>query len=64
MVLEISTAAIVQARMSSSRFPGKVMYPVSDRSMLEFQLERIKLCKSIDEIIIATTINVMISLLI
>ena len=57
MVLEISTTAIIQARMSSSRFPGKVMSPISGKSMLEIQLERISLCKSIDEIIIATTVN-------
>ncbi len=57
MVSNIYTTAIVQARMSSTRFPGKVMSSISGKSMLEFQLERIKLCESIDEIIIATTQN-------
>ena len=57
MVSEISTTAIIQARMTSTRFPGKVLSYVSNISMLEFQIERIKLCDSIDEIIIATTNN-------
>jgi len=54
---KISTAAIIQARMNSKRFPGKVMSLISNKTMLEFQLERIKLCESIDEVIIATTIS-------
>ena len=57
MVSEISTTAIIQARMTSTRFPGKVLSYVSNISMLEFQIERIKLCENIDEIIIATTNN-------
>ena len=54
---KISTAAIIQARMNSKRFPGKVMSLISNKTMLEFQLERIKLCESIDDVIIATTIS-------
>ena len=57
MKKKVSTVAIIQARMSSKRFPGKVMSSLLDKSMLEFQIERIKRCEVIDEIIIATTKN-------
>lgn len=47
---------IIQARMGSTRFPGKVLKKIDDKNtVLELLLKRMKLCKSIDEIIIATT---------
>ncbi|AIQ95506.1 aminotransferase class III-fold pyridoxal phosphate-dependent enzyme [Prochlorococcus sp. MIT 0604] len=54
---KVITAAILQARMSSKRLPGKVLAKVVNKSILEFQIERIKNCDLIDEIIIATTVN-------
>ena len=54
---EIETAVIIQARMSSTRLPGKVMSIIGNKSMLEFQIDRIKSCEAVDEIIIATTSN-------
>lgn len=47
--------AIVQARMNSSRLYGKVLADVSGRPMLARLIERLKLCRSIDEIVIAAT---------
>lgn len=47
--------AIIQARMGSSRFPGKVMAPVLGRPMLERQIERIRRCEKIDQIVVATS---------
>lgn len=47
--------AILQARMSSSRLPGKVLKPILGRPMLIHQLERIRRARSIDEIIVATS---------
>jgi spore coat polysaccharide biosynthesis protein SpsF len=49
--------AIVQARMGSSRLPGKILKQVMSKPLLEYQIERIKRSKLIDEIIIATTIK-------
>ncbi len=46
-------AAIIQARMGSSRLPGKVMKKVLDKSLLEYQIERLQKSINIDEIIIA-----------
>ena len=48
---------IVQARMTSTRLPGKVLKKVLDKPLLEYQLDRLKRVKLANEIVIATTIN-------
>lgn len=48
---------IMQARMNSSRLPGKVLMEVMGRPLLSYQIERMRFSKKIDEIIIATTTN-------
>lgn len=53
----IRTLAILQARMSSSRLPGKTMKKIIGRPMLELQIERIKRSKKIDKLILATSTN-------
>lgn len=47
--------AVLQARMSSSRLPGKVMRPILDRPMIGLQLERIRRAKELDRIVVATS---------
>jgi spore coat polysaccharide biosynthesis protein SpsF len=47
--------AIIQARMNSSRLPGKVLKPVLGRPLLELLVERLRFCRRLDDIIIATT---------
>jgi spore coat polysaccharide biosynthesis protein SpsF len=49
--------AIVQARMTSTRLPGKVLLDLGGRPMLARQLDRLGLCKMLDEIVVATTTN-------
>ena len=49
--------AIIEARMSSTRLPGKVLFQVKNKTMLELIINRIKLVKKIDKLIIATTNN-------
>lgn len=49
--------AVVQARMSSSRFPEKVMKEVNNRPIIEWQIERILRSKEIDRVIVATTVE-------
>lgn len=51
----MATAIIVQARMASTRLPGKIMKKVSDKTLLEYQLERLFRVKQADQVIIATT---------
>ena len=47
---------IIQARMGSSRLPGKVLKSViNTTSVLQFQLEQLSFSKSIEKIVIATT---------
>ena len=52
------TLAILQARMSSSRLPGKVMIEVNGKPMIFRQIERIRQASFIDEVIVATSTHV------
>ncbi|MDF2065816.1 glycosyltransferase family protein [Bacillus sp. Cr_A10] len=49
--------AIIQARMGSTRLPGKILKVVNGKTLLEYQLERVKQSRKIDQIIIATTVE-------
>jgi glutamate-1-semialdehyde 2,1-aminomutase len=51
----MTTIAIVQARTSSSRLPGKVLMPLEGVPMIRFQLERIGRCNRIDRLVLATS---------
>ena len=46
---------ILQARLSSKRFPKKVLKKIIGKSMIELQLERVKKSKLIDKIVVATS---------
>ncbi len=46
---------IVQARMGSTRLPGKVMMEISGKPMLAILIDRLKRSDMADEIIVATT---------
>jgi len=47
--------AILQARMSSSRLPGKVLEPILGRPLILRALERISRAQSLDAIVVATS---------
>ena len=49
--------AIIQARMGSSRLPGKVMKKICGIPMLGWVAERAKMAKLLDKVVIATTIS-------
>lgn len=49
--------AIIQARMTSTRLPGKVLKKILGKTLLEYQLERVQRSQYIDEIVVATTVN-------
>lgn len=54
----MTIGAIIQARMTSTRLPGKVLQTVyQDLTMLEAVIQRVNQSEEIDKIIIATTIN-------
>jgi spore coat polysaccharide biosynthesis protein SpsF len=46
---------ILQARMSSSRLPGKILLPLSGAPMLQRQIERLARSKTIHRLIVATS---------
>ncbi len=47
--------AIVQARMGSTRFPGKVMASLAGKTLIEILIDRLKASKIIDGYVVATT---------
>lgn len=47
--------AIIQARMDSTRLPGKVLMDIVGKPMLWNIIERAKRCKNVDSIVVATT---------
>ncbi|MXQ54255.1 cytidylyltransferase domain-containing protein [Shimazuella alba] len=47
--------AIIQARMGSTRLPGKILKEVLGRPLLEYQIERVRKSRFIHQIVIATT---------
>ncbi len=47
--------AILQARTSSTRLPGKVLKPILGHPMLSLQIERIQRSKKIEKLIVATS---------
>ena len=55
----MKTVAIIEARMTSTRLPGKHMLPVFGKPMLELLIERLKRANVLDQIVVATTQNSM-----
>ncbi|MHC4416726.1 MAG: cytidylyltransferase domain-containing protein [Planctomycetota bacterium] len=49
--------AIIQARMSSRRLPGKVLMPVAGRPLLEYLLDRVEMCGEIVGTVVATSVG-------
>jgi spore coat polysaccharide biosynthesis protein SpsF len=47
--------AIIQARMGSTRCPGKVMMPLCGKSVLAHTIERVRACSLITQTVVATT---------
>lgn len=47
--------AIVQARMGSTRLPGKILKPLAGMPVLQHVVERLAYCHGLDQIAVATT---------
>lgn len=56
--MEIRTILVTQARLGSTRLPGKVLKEINGKSLLQIHLDRLKKCKNVSEIIVATTNNI------
>ena len=55
--MQLLTVAIIQARMSSSRLPGKVLMDIGGYPMLGRVVDRARRAKSVDQVVVATTID-------
>lgn len=53
----MSAIAIIQARMSSSRLPGKVMMPLAGMPMIWHIAQRVQQCTLVDQVVVATSNN-------
>lgn len=49
--------ASIEARMSASRLPGKVLFPILGKPILELMIERVRKSKLLNDIVVATTVN-------
>jgi len=49
--------AIVQARMGSTRLPGKVLKEIDGHALLYYLIEQLKRSKKLDSVVIATTVD-------
>ena len=52
----MKTIAIIQARMGSTRLPGKVLEDIAGRSMLARVCRRVGRATTVDELLVATTV--------
>jgi spore coat polysaccharide biosynthesis protein SpsF len=50
-------AAIIEARMTSTRLPGKVLLPLAGKPAIQHIIERLKRSEYLDDIVVATTVN-------
>ena len=51
----MTVVAILQARASSTRLPGKVLKPILGEPMLARQIERVRRARGFSELVIATS---------
>ena len=53
-----TVAIVIQARLGSSRLPGKVTAPlVEGKTVLEYLLDRVSTCREAHQVVVATTTN-------
>jgi spore coat polysaccharide biosynthesis protein SpsF len=52
---DVMRLAVLQARMSSSRLPGKVLKPILGLPMLQHQIQRVQAAQQLDMLVVATS---------
>ena len=57
MVKKNMVVGIIQARMGSTRLPGKVLIDIMGKPLIQHVIDRASLCRRIDKLILATTDN-------
>ncbi len=53
----MSAIAIIQARMSSTRLPGKVLKPLAGQPMIWHIVQRARACQRVEQVVVATSIE-------
>ena len=53
----MKTIALIQARMGSTRLPGKTLKKIKGETLIEIMLNRLSKCQKIDKIIVASSIE-------
>lgn len=51
----MKTGVVVQVRMGSSRLPGKVLLEIAGKPLLQYLLERLERCQTVDNVVVATS---------
>lgn len=51
------TVAVIQARMGSTRLPGKVLLPFGGESLLAYLVRRVARAETLDRVVVATSVN-------
>lgn len=54
---DLRVVAIIQARMASSRLPGKVLLDLGGQPNLQWMINRVRRAKLVDEVVLATTVD-------
>src|SRR5262245_57011094 len=55
--MDIPYLAILQARVTSRRLPGKVLKPILGRPMLQHHVDRIRRSQRVSRLVIATSVD-------
>src|SRR5207237_1805337 len=55
---DLRVGAIIQARMSSQRLPGKSLRSIAGRPVLQYVVERLQHCDRIEAMVVATSTDV------
>ena len=53
----MKTTIIIQARVASSRLPGKILKKIQNNTIIELIVKRLKKAKLADDIVVATSDN-------
>jgi spore coat polysaccharide biosynthesis protein SpsF len=53
----LRVVAAIQARMGSSRLPGKALLPIRGRSSVEWIAERLRHCRELETVVVSTSVE-------
>lgn len=57
MTAKARTQAVIQARMASTRLPGKILEKIGERTILGWAVERLRSAELVDRVVVATSVS-------